>query len=159
VARKLFVILLALSFFVGCSRELRFYPVQGPQSAKTPVPIFVGKMTGALNSGNLSLALSDGEVCKGHWAQVRLPEAKSAPSATVPTSSEMAAVWDTVYGQGFYVSHVLGTQHFAQSTLNGNKGTTMNVELFAIQGSRTGELPDIKGVAKDSKENIYKVVQ
>ena len=53
-----------------------FYPVQGPQSAQTPVPIFVAKITGVIHSGNISMTLGDGEVFKWHWAQVRLPEAK-----------------------------------------------------------------------------------
>jgi hypothetical protein len=57
-------------------------------------------MTGAIRSGSVALVLGDGEVFKGHWAQVRLPEDKASPSAVGPTSSEMAAVWDTVYGQG-----------------------------------------------------------
>ncbi len=156
--KKLVVLLLTVSFFAGCSRELRLYPVGGPQSEKNPMPVFVGKITGAWNFGNASLVLSDGETCKGHWAQMPLPHAGTPASATTPGASDMATVWDAIYGSGFYVAHVLGTRHFAKATLKGNKGTLLNLEMFATEGSQPGEpLREIRGVAKDNHDNIYKV--
>jgi len=112
-------------------------------------------MTGAISSGSISVVLSDGEVCTGRWAEVpRLQVPKGANTAIAPADN-MSSVWDTVYGSGYYVSHVLGARS-ARGTISGNRGTVLNVELYATpEGEHTFV---IKGVAKDNKDNIYKVV-
>src|SRR5664279_2760565 len=98
---KVFSVLLALSLMAGCSIAFRLYPVQGPLSAQTPLPVFPGKVTGVLNSGNISFVLGDGEVCKGPWARVvPVKAAKGAMIANTP-SSGMSSLWDTVYGPGY----------------------------------------------------------
>jgi hypothetical protein len=155
VKLKLCVLLLGISVMLGCSRTYRFYPVQGPLSAQTPSPVLVAKLTGAINSGSISVVLSDGEVCKGHWAEVpRAQVSKGANTAIAPADS-MSSVWDIVYGSGFYVSHVLGARN-ARGVISGDRGTVLNVEMFATpEGEHTFV---IKGVAKDNKDNIYKVV-
>jgi len=106
VKLKLGVLLLGISVMLGCARTYRFYPVQGPLSAQTPSPVLVAKMTGAISSGSISVVLSDGEVCTGRWVEMpRVQVPKGANTATVPADS-MSSVWDTVYGSGYYVSHV-----------------------------------------------------
>ena len=70
----------------------------------------------------------------------------------------MASVWDTIYGTGFYVSRVLGARLYAKSVLTGNKGTILNVEMYKPQGEPEGAtVAAIKGVAKDNRDNIYKL--
>ena len=152
---KLCVLLLGISVMLGCSRTYRFYPVQGPLSTKTPSPVLVAKMTGAISSGSISVVLSDGEVCTGRWAEVpRIQVPKGANTAIAPADN-LSSVWDTVYGSGYYVSHVLGARS-ARGVISGNHGTVLNVELYATpEGEHTFV---IKGVAKDNKDNIYKVV-
>ena len=141
---------------LGCSHTYRFYPVQGPLSAQTPLPVLVAKLTGAISSGNISVVLSDGEVCKGHWAEVpRAKVPKGANTASAPEANGMSSVWDTVYGSGFYVSQVLGSTN-ARAVASGDRGTILNVELHATpEGEKT---LIVKGIAKDNKGNIYKVV-
>jgi len=141
---------------LGCSHTYRFYPVQGPLSAQTPLPVLVAKLTGAISSGNISVVLSDGEVCKGHWAEVpRAKVPKGANTASAPEANGMSSVWDTVYGSGFYVSQVLGSTN-ARAVASGDRGKILNVELHAThEGEKT---LIIKGIAKDNKGNIYKVV-
>jgi len=156
VKLKLCVLLLGISWMLGCSRTYRFYPVQGPLSTQTPSPVLVAKLTGAISSGSISVVLSDGELCKGRWAEVppvQVP--KGANTATAPADS-MSSVWDTVYGSGYYVSHVLGARS-ARSVISGNRGTVLNVELYATPEGEHTFL--IKGVARDNKDNIYKVVE
>ena len=152
---KLCILLLGISLMLGCSRTYRFYPVQGPLSTQTPSPVLVAKLTGAISSGNISVVLSDGEVCKGRWAEVpRVQVPKGANTATAPADN-MSSVWDTVYGSGFYVAHVLGARN-ARGTASGNRGTVLNLEMYATpEGEHTFV---IKGVATDNKDNIYKVV-
>ena len=159
MTRKLWPILLLTFSLIGCYRNARFYPVQGPLSAQTPAPVLVGKVTGAFNSGDISVTLSDGEVCKGRWSVVPTPEVpKGGNAATAPANEGMPAAWDTVYGQGYYVAHVLGTRLHAQAKLTGDRGTILQMEMYQTgEGAEHGNPASIKGVAKDDKSNIYKV--
>ena len=151
------LLLCGVSVLTGCFRSGRLYPVQGPLSAQTPPPIFAAKVSGAFNSGSISVTLSDGEVCKGPWRLMpRTPTGKGATPSDSTSSPEMASAWDTVYGQGFYLARVLGARMHVQGELPGNKGTILNVELYRNEAPE-GVL-DIKGVARDNKGNIYKVV-
>jgi hypothetical protein len=155
---KLWVLLLGISIMLGCSHKYRFYPVQGPLSAQTPLPVLVAKLTGSFpfTSGNISVVLGDGEVCKGHWAQVpRVKVPKGANTTSAPDSNGMSTVWDTVYGSGFYGSHVLGSTN-AQAAASGDRGTVLNVEMYAMPEGDKNII--VKGIAKDNKGNIYKVV-
>lgn len=156
---RLVMALLAISLLPACIVKGRLYPVQGPLSAQTPVPVLSAKASGIFNSGNMSVVLSDGEVCKGRW---EVGQAIPAPKGTItgnPSSGDdMPSVWDAVYGQGFYVSHVLGNKRFARAVVTGNRGTILNVEMYRADEGRPNSTPDIKGVAKDNKDNIYKVV-
>lgn len=152
------LLLLCVSALSGCATA-RLYPVQGPLSLQTPVPVYVAKFTGAFNSGNLSVVLADGEVCKGRWATVPRPNTPSdATAASAVSANNLSAEWDTVYGTGFYVAHVLGARLYARAALTGTRGTTLNVEMYKpdnmVENTSVGA---IKGVAKDDKGNIYKV--
>jgi hypothetical protein len=153
---KVFFVLLALSLMAGCSATLRLYPVQGPLSAQTPLPVFPGKFTGLVNSGNISFALGDGEVCKGLWTRVVPVKAAKGETIANPPSSGMSSVWDTVYGSGYYVSHVLGAKLYAQAAITGDRGTVLSVEFY--RPNPGSERVHVFGVARDSKDNIYKLV-
>lgn len=150
-------LLLCASTLSGCATA-RLYPVQGPLSLQTPVPIYVAKFSGAFDSGNLSVVLAEGEVCKGRWATVPRPTTSTdAAAATAVPANNLSAEWDTVYGTGFYVAHVLGTRLYARAVLTGNRGTILNVELHKPDIVENTPVGAIKGVAKDDKGNIYKV--
>ena len=149
------VVFLGVLITTGCATT-RFYPVQGPLSAQTPPPVLVGKMTGAFNSGSMSVTLSDGEICKGPWSVVPRPD--KSTSTSVAARPDLSAAWDTVYGAGFYVSHVLGAKEYARAAMTGNKGTKLDVEMYKSDSPEKSQIPAIRGVAKDDKENVYKVV-
>ncbi|MBZ5616294.1 MAG: hypothetical protein LAO23_19975 [Acidobacteriia bacterium] len=157
---KLGFILVGISMTLGCTHTVRFYPVQGSLSAQTPSPVLVGKVTGVITPKDISVVLSDGEVCKGHWVivhPVQVP--KGATTATAATTNGMPSAWDTVYGPGFYVSHVLGARLYAQAAVSGDKGTVLNVEMYRPMNEPEAIPGDsVKGVAKDNKGNIYKLV-
>jgi len=70
----------------------------------------------------------------------------------------MSSIWDTVYGSGFYVSHVLGTRLYVQAVIPGNRGTVLNLEMYRPEERESNIIGAIKGVAKDNKNNIYKLV-
>ncbi len=156
---KLGGILLVLLTALGCTSTARLYPVQGPLSTQTPLPVLTGKVTAGTHSGNVAVVMSDGERCKGRWTAVRPVQAsKGAPAASLQTASGMSSAWDTVYGTGFYVSHVLGASMYVQAMISGDRGTIINLEMYQPEGERVGTGGrTIRGVAKDSKGNIYKI--
>jgi len=157
---RLLVVLLSASILTGCYANAHFYPVKGPLSAQAPLPVFTAKMTGLINNGDISLALADGETGKGRWNRV-VPAKSADGTATSPISatSDMASLWDTVYGSGFYVSHVLGSKLYAQAVVNGDRGTVLNVEFYRSEVDQHEQTShSVKGVARDNKDNIYKVM-
>jgi hypothetical protein len=156
---RLIVVLTGICVLSGCSATARLYPVKGPLSTQSPSPVYVAKMTGLLNSGNFSVVLGDGEVCKGAWQEVPRPKT----SNEVGTANNMPAInlsaeWDTVYGTGFYVAHVLGAKLYARAMVTGSRGTILNVEIYRPLDQSENKAGTPKGVAKDNKDNIYKLV-
>lgn len=155
---RLVFLLLIVSTLSGCSATARLYPVQGPLSAQTPLPVYLAKLTGALNSGSISAVLNDGEIGKGRWHVIhRVIPPKGADAATDPTAFNMSAEWDFVYGPGFYVSHVLGARQYARAVVTGNKGTVLNVEMYKPNNEENNTPSAIKGVAKDNNNNVFKL--
>jgi hypothetical protein len=144
---------LGLSLLVGCSTTARLYPVQGPLMAQSPVPVFTGKLTGVVNEGSISFLLANGELCKGQWTRVApVKGSQGAESVPAPASTDMPAIWDQIYGPGYYTAQVLGTTLHAQAMITGSRGTVLTVEFY-----RPDAVPQILGVAKDSRGNIYKM--
>ena len=156
---KLCLILLGILTTLGCTSTARFYPVQGPLMAQTPLPVPTAKVTFKLNPGNLSVVLADGEVCKGRWVRVKRGEVPARTDTTPgSTAIAMQADWDTVYGPGFYTAHVLGSRFYARTTATGDRGTVLNVEMYRPENAEGNLIAAVKGVARDNKENVYKVV-
>ena len=165
---RLFAALLAVSALTGCTSYGHLYPVQGPLAAMTPPPIYVAKISLVANfgkpvtvgahsndrSGKIHVAVGS-EQFDGRWqlvySQTQTPTAQDA--AALPTA------WDTIYGQGFYVAHVLGTPLFVHTTLTGTQGTVLQVAWYE-QGYDTDHSAVLvsKGVAQDSHGNVYKLV-
>jgi hypothetical protein len=52
----------------------------------------------------------------------------------------------------------VGNKDFARGVASGNQGTVLNVEMYRVTDKRPEDTPLFKGVAKDNKVNIYKVV-
>jgi hypothetical protein len=155
--RTLVLLLLGISTLSGCATA-RLYPVKGPLSSQTPAPVYVANVKGAFHSGSFTVTLADGELCKGNWEVVRRPKnsKESAAMSSVPANN-MSAEWDTVYGPGFYVAHVLGAPLYARATLTGTKGTILDVEMYKPNNEENTTTAAIKGVAKDNKDNTYKL--
>jgi hypothetical protein len=153
---------LALLGFVlisGCQSG-RLYPIQGHLVSNTPVPVFAAKVAGGIGSATISFVLSDGEKCKGPLKVAQTPPIASGAAATQdPKTNGLATEWDAIYGQGYYVSHVLGSKAFARAEASGNRGTILDVEMYQSEGALfSGMKENVKGVAKDNKGNIYKLI-
>src|SRR2546427_9989385 len=95
---NLLFVLLSVSVLAGCRMTGRLYPVQGPLSAQSPTPVLLAKLTGAFNSGNMTVVLADGEVCKGHWATVaRPPVAKGGATSSTSPVRNITSVWNAIH--------------------------------------------------------------
>jgi hypothetical protein len=156
---RLAFILFGMLMLSGCAVG-RLYPVQGPFSTQSPVPVFTAKASGMFKSGNISVVLGNGEKCTGRWVSAQAsPASTGAPAANGSTVPDLASVWDTVYGQGFYVSHVLGTKLFARAVVSGCSGIVLQMEMYRSEGEHAEDTAlRIRGVARDNKDNIYKVI-
>src|SRR5437879_2844331 len=143
---RFFCILFGACILVGCRVTGRLYPVQGPLSAQTPTPVLLARLTGAFSSGGISVVLPDGEVCKGRWATERPVQVPKGAAIASATPNDMASVWDTVYGAGFYVSHILGTRLYVRTVISGDRGTILNLEMYRSVDNEQHAGP-IKGVA------------
>jgi hypothetical protein len=159
VKMRLCLILLGILSTLGCTRTARFYPVQGPLVSQTPLPVPTAKVSFGINPGNLSVVLTDGEVCKGHWVPVKRGEVPArTDSAPGSTAIAMQADWDAVYGAGFYTAHVLGSKYYARTTATGDRGTVLHVEMYRPENAEGNLIAAVKGVARDNRENVYKLV-
>jgi hypothetical protein len=156
VKKRLCLIFLATSLTLGCVRPAHFYPVQGPLSSQTPLPVATAKISYGRNLKQLSMVLSSGEVCKGVWKEV--------PRGQTPERSDSQELglqpeWDAVYGSGFYVAHVLGARYYDRATATCNQGTVLNVEIYHPEDTKAQDpIASVKGVAKDNHGNVYKLV-
>ncbi|MGH9745684.1 MAG: hypothetical protein ACRD59_06195 [Candidatus Acidiferrales bacterium] len=160
---------------IGCA-SARMYPVEGPMASQTPGAVYTAKLTGLLYSGDVTITVANGEVCKGHWTLVKGGTSVDAAPARVtparattadgttgdaaagpsPVTEGMPAAWDAVYGQGYYVARVLGQPLYAHAMVVGNRGTVLNVEFYRVNRGTDGPI-EIHGVAKDNKGDIFKL--
>lgn len=96
-----------------------------------------------------------GEVFSGKFEKITATAVNvPATGQVAPPQSNLAFAWDAVYGQGYFVAHILG-EEIEQGVFTGDKGTVLQVE-WSLSG-----IPDqvyVQGVAIDNKGNIYKGV-
>lgn len=139
----------------GCQFTVpgHLYPIQGPEAAQSPPVIYDVSATGAMRDdtgelfgGSITATLANSETCSGSWSPVPTGD---------NTAGQMSVQWDQVYGPGFFVANVLGNGHFSRTTtLTCSKGDSLNIEFFNPSRLKPG---NSKGVAQDSKGNLYKV--
>lgn len=141
-------------------RAQRLYPVLGPATAQTPPQAFTAKLNNYVrNSGKITLTQAGGETFQGTWTAVTIayvnPKTPGTP-ASYPPQPNLGFAWDLVYGQGYFLAHILGSQTIGQAVATGDHGTVIQLEF---QTEKLGAPSDnIFGVAVDNKGNVYKVV-
>lgn len=145
---------------LAATHAQRLYPVQGPATAQTPPPSFNAKLSNYLgNSGKITLTRAGGETFQGTWTTVTITYANLKPPgapSSYPPQPNLAFAWDLVYGQGYFLKYILGSQYVGQATASGSNGTILQLEFQ--KEKLGGAIDNIFGVAVDNKGNIYKVV-
>ncbi len=139
-----FLAALPLLALLGCYRppRLYFHPVQGPRAGQA---LALPARTTGLAYGEIRVQLPEDETCVGAWSEIPVGQ----------TEEGLASAWDEVYGTGFYRAQVLGSPWRGRATLTGSHGTIFHLELHreAVAGAR------LRGVARDNRQNLYKIVQ
>ena len=143
---------LALVFLLGCSVTAKLYPVQTNSTIhqSTPSQPLIAKMEffGLGKSGTISIVLANGETCRGPYSFV-----EQYPK--VLDRNILSSAWDSVYGPGYFVAHVLGTNH-AITELTGDQGSKVLIDFYRTPGETHNS--QILGVASENKTGLYKVV-
>jgi len=110
-----------------------------------------------LSPAKISLTLANGEIFKGKF-RIVTPSALNAKmpgtAASYPPQPNLAFAWDDLYGQDYFVAHILG-KNIGQAILTGSQGTVLQVEFRPVQ--EFVQHDDEFGVAVDNKGNVYRV--
>jgi len=128
MSKVLFITVLSFTL-VSCHATARFYPVQGPLAEQTPPPVYVGKISGAFYSGNMTVTGNQGEIFSGRWEAVRQPAKSTDAPKISPSNAEMSVLSDSLYGNGFYVANVLGTRLYGRGSLKASSGKVYKIKF------------------------------
>jgi hypothetical protein len=153
-----FLTLLCICIFAGTGPALaqKLYPVKGPLAQQTPEPVFAGHIRRPVFSAGpifmllKSWTVANGEVLEGKPKKMKAMSANTGEPASGAINlpePNLAWAWDAVYGDGYFVAHILGKE-FWQGIFRGKQGTVLQVESFDGRN----------GVAVDNKGNVYKMV-
>lgn len=139
---KLAIALIIPVLLAACVHDIRLDPVAGPLSHQVPTPTVIV----VYSAPAFSVRFANGEVCRGDGSDFLVGTVSESP---------LAQEWDTVYGAGFFRTHVLGVS-IHRTVLVGDRGTTVVLENGPITPESKGSLLGV-GVAKDSRGNVYRL--
>jgi hypothetical protein len=137
------IILFSLILFHSCSINIALYPAYGPLSeSSSRQSLYITVDNVMKNYGDCHVYLKSGEYCHGQWF------------------SSAGRYWNEVknlglinkYKEAFYFN-IVGDENRGYAKLLGNQGTTIEIEFLTKAGTAHGF-----GVAKDNKNNVFKVL-
>lgn len=140
---RLFVAIIVACASSGCAvGAIHLYPVEASSVGQPQRSILSGTIIYVPMSATISFRLPDGEKFSGPCTF----------GSAAGVNDDLKGTWDTVYGQGDYLAHVVGSPNHCTATLTGSQGTVFHIESY----NETAETP-LKGIAQDSNGNIYKL--
>lgn len=132
--------------FNGCAMTATMIPVDGPLSQLRPVPVLQIRVEGIMgNSGKLSFAMPDGDLCTGRWSS-------AAGAGLTVGSAGLMSQYGSAYLSGFAIETGTG-QNPGQALAVCGKGRTLQLEFVTGAGTAHGY-----GIGKDNDANIYRFV-
>ena len=142
-----YVVILCTIFLVGsCSTTVNMYPIEGPLSLQSPLPILIASVDGITsNTGSFSFSLPDGSKCSGTWSSV-------APQMISSSSTSLFGRYGSIAGFSITASNLPGVnrgQAFGVCTNN----ERFDVEFLTGSGTANGY-----GLASDTAGNVYKLI-
>lgn len=128
----------------GCAVEaVHLYPVSPAPQALTAPSILSGNVVSApQGAASVSFKSPDGEKFSGDCAI----------GSAAGVNSPLKEPWDSVFGQGDYVAHVVGSLQHCSATLAGSRGTTLSLEFYRESANAA-----VKGIARDAGGLVYKL--
>jgi hypothetical protein len=121
---------------------IHLYPVETSSAGQPQRPILSGTVIYVGPSATMSFQLPDGEKLHGPCTF----------GSAAGVNDDLKEPWDSVYGPGDYLAHVVGSPAHCTATLTGSKGTVFHIESY----NENAGTP-LKGIAQDSKGNLYKL--
>jgi hypothetical protein len=91
------------------------------------------------------MTLPSGETCQGQWSS-------AAPQQVSVSSASLFTQYGTAAGYSVTSSNVPGVNR-GEAFMSCDRGTTTKAEFFTASGTANGY-----GVAKDSANNVYKLL-
>lgn len=138
--------LLLLGGCGGLSQVVTFYPVKGPMSEQTPLPVARAKAEGITgNTGPLTMVLANGESCSGQWSS-------AAPQQVQVNAGGLFATYGSLAGYSVSAGNVPGVNR-GEAFMSCDRGTRIDAEFFTGSGTANGY-----GIAKDNAGNVYKML-
>jgi len=140
----------------GCHSGAVLHPIQGT-SARYYALLDVH---GVFNSARFSADLDHDkgwvrhEECKGQWEPAGPPKPPAGGNALA--TNDMTAVWDTVYGEGYYEANFAKFKQCARGSGKSKQGTVLDAEICKLPNEKNGKLSN-RGVARDNNGNIYRL--
>jgi len=152
--RQFLLPLLVCAITTSCSITANLYPLEGPLSRVSPLPVIPAKVSNVTaDSGPITLTMPDGEICTGRWSVV-------APKFAAYGSHSGSGTVSSGLNQAFVTAHGSSVVHGikpginkGQAMLTGDRGTVMEVVFLVGSGTASGY-----GAAKDNRGNIYKLL-
>jgi hypothetical protein len=147
-SRNTIISLGVVAMLSGCAVMIpgHLYPVQGPLSKQTVPPIYTASLNGSvLPHGTITVKMAPGVACPGDWKAISQKDS---------SGRQMAAEWDAVYGNGYFVANVLGQRTYARATLTCSNGTKLNLEFLVV---KPGDPSSVVGVVTDEAGNLFKL--
>ena len=142
MAHRPFLGILFACASAGCAvGVIHLYPVEASSVAQPQNSIVRGNIIYALASATISFQLPDGEKFSG----------PCTIGSAAGVNDDLKGTWDSVYGHGDYLAHVVGSPNHCTATLTGSRGTVFHVESY----NETAQT--LKGIAQDSRGDIYKL--
>jgi hypothetical protein len=144
VTFRLLLAWIAISIAIGgcAAGGIHLYPVDASTDGQPPKPILSGTIIYVGPTATISFHLPTGEKFSGPCAF----------GSAAGVNDDLKAAWDSVYGQGDYVAHVVGSPTHCTAKLTGSRQTIFRLQAY----NETADTP-LKGIAEDSDGNIYKL--
>jgi hypothetical protein len=146
--RSFWLAAFSAALLAGCSASqvVTFYPVKGPLSAQTPLPVAKAAAEGITgNTGPLTMVLASGETCSGQWSS-------AAPQQMQVSTGNLFSTYGALAGYSMTAGNVPGVNR-GEAFMSCDRGTKIEAEFFTGSGTANGY-----GVAKDSAGNVYKML-
>jgi hypothetical protein len=146
--RSFWLAAFSAALLAGCSASqvVTFYPVKGPLSAQTPLPVAKAAAEGITgNTGPLTMVLASGETCSGQWSS-------AAPQQMQVSTGNLFSTYGALAGYSMTAGNVPGVDR-GEAFMSCDRSTKIEAEFFTGSGTANGY-----GVAKDSAGNVYKML-